>query len=287
MFGGVDFLIVRIESPSSSEIPDNVERSEYAFSTEDARFLSEEVDSRIVSVSDPEELIVDIVRSEAALDSPSDEGAKPISCLCAPQWMSGIDVSLNTISSSLSRTSRAGGRIIGALLSMLRTSSTMWGMARNASSSCSKDVFSSDSSQLSTLSRLAWNEESVLEFFPPVVIFCFEVLYFTKSWGFFFSMNVMISTKTQPKEKISAFSVSCTRERGLGVGFVRLNPKLKPEKSPVGAFVSFWRCELLLFEDPDELLLMIDACFVIGDSGGGSTELGSNAEGSMWVSGAL
>jgi hypothetical protein len=88
-------------------------------------------------------------------------------------------------------------------------------------------------------------------------------------------MNVMISMKTHPKEKMSAFSVSCTRERAFGVGLVvRLNPKLKPEKSAVGAFVSFWRCEPLLLEDPDELLLTIEACLVVGTTGGGAAMFG-------------
>jgi hypothetical protein len=92
-------------------------------------------------------------------------------------------------------------------------------------------------------------------------------------------MNVMISRKTQPSEKISAFSVSCVRERALeDVGLARLNPKLNPEKSVVGALVSFWRCELLLVEEPDELLLMIEACLllVLGTIGDGAVALGSN-----------
>jgi hypothetical protein len=88
MKGGVGRSIVRIESPSSSEISDSAERSEYEFSMEDIAVLSEAVDIRIVSVSEVVELIedmVDIVRSEAALESPSEDAARPISCLCAPQ----------------------------------------------------------------------------------------------------------------------------------------------------------------------------------------------------------
>jgi hypothetical protein len=84
----------------------------------------------------------------------------------------------------------------------------------------------------------------------------------------------MISMKTQPREKTSAFSVSWTRERAFGVGLVvRLNPKLNPEKSAVGDFVSFWRCEPLLFEDPEELLLTMEACLAVGITGGGAAIL--------------
>jgi hypothetical protein len=108
-----------------------------------------------VSVSEAEELIVDIVRSEAALESPSEDVARPISCLCAPQWISGIDVSVNIMSRILSRTSRAVGRTTGALLSMLRTRLRMGGIARKASSSCSKDAFSRFSIHVSIFSRLA------------------------------------------------------------------------------------------------------------------------------------
>lgn len=57
--------------------------------------LIEDVDSRIVSASDAE-LIVDIVRSDATLEALSepevDDPARPKSCLCAPQWISGIEV---------------------------------------------------------------------------------------------------------------------------------------------------------------------------------------------------
>lgn len=90
-------------------------------------------------------------------------------------------------------------------------------------------------------------------------------------------MNVIISTKTQPKENMSAFSVSCTRERGLGAGFVLLKPKLNPEKSVVGALVSFCRCEPLLLEDPDELLLMMEVCRVLGTTGEGAAPLDSDS----------
>ena len=59
----------------------------------------EDVDKRIVSASEPEleiELIVDIVRSDAILDALSEsereDAPMPRSCLCAPQWISGIAV---------------------------------------------------------------------------------------------------------------------------------------------------------------------------------------------------
>jgi hypothetical protein len=55
----------------------------------------EEVDTRIVSASDPE-LTVDMVRSDATLDARSDpevdDPAFARSCLCAPQWTSGMVV---------------------------------------------------------------------------------------------------------------------------------------------------------------------------------------------------
>lgn len=194
---------------------------------------------------------------------------------------------LQRISSSLSRTSRADGRTIGALLSILRIRLRMCGTARNASSSYSQDAFSSIVIHVSSLSRLAWNEVSVRELLPPMVIFCFKVLCLTNSWGFFLSMNDRISRYTQPKEKISAFSVSCTRERGFGIGFVLLKPKLNPANSVVGTLVNFCRCELLLFEDPDELLLMIDACRVLGTIGAGAAASGSKfCAREAWASGA-
>jgi hypothetical protein len=86
MNGGVGPSIVLIESPSFSEISDNVDRSEYELMIDVIPVASEAVDIRIVSVSEVAELIVDIVRSEAALeDTPSDDVAIPISYLCAPQ----------------------------------------------------------------------------------------------------------------------------------------------------------------------------------------------------------
>jgi hypothetical protein len=60
---------------------------EYAFNIDDTPVSSEEVDSRMVLVSEASELFVDIVdivdmlRSETALDSPSEDAAIPISCL--------------------------------------------------------------------------------------------------------------------------------------------------------------------------------------------------------------
>jgi hypothetical protein len=88
MNGGLGLFIVRIESLSSSEISVIIDWSEYAFRIDDTPVSSEEVDNRIVLVSEAKELdidivvdIVDIVRSEAALESPSEDGANPISCL--------------------------------------------------------------------------------------------------------------------------------------------------------------------------------------------------------------
>jgi len=198
------------------------------------------VDDRIVSVS-LSELIVDMVRSDTTLDALSEpeDGAMPMSCLCAPQWTSDIDVNFQRMSRSWSRTSRADGRSTGSLLSMRRTRLSMCGTARNASSSYSQAALASIIIQVSSLSRFAWNDVSVLELLPPIEIFCFDVLCLTKSCGFFFSIKDMISRKTQPKEKTSAFSLSCTRERGLGLVFTRLNPKLNPAKSAVGDFVNF------------------------------------------------
>lgn len=191
--------------------------------------------------------------------------------------MSGIEVSLRRMSRILSRTSRAAGRNIGARLSMLRMMFKIGGIARKASSSCSNEAFSIRPIQVSILSRFAWKDESVREIFPPMVTFCLDVRYFTKSVGFFLSMNVMISKNTQPREKTSAFSVSWTLDRGLGTGFIFLKPKLKPEKSVVGTLVSFCLCELLLFEEPDELLLMIEACLVLGTMGAGAAPVSAGA----------
>jgi hypothetical protein len=81
MCGGVGLSIVRMESASESETPDRVARSEYESSIDVMPVTSDEVDIRIVSVSESVELIVDIVRSEAALESPSEDGANAISCL--------------------------------------------------------------------------------------------------------------------------------------------------------------------------------------------------------------
>tara|TARA_R110002003_G_scaffold111_17_gene9528 strand:- start:3302 stop:3742 length:441 start_codon:yes stop_codon:yes gene_type:complete len=84
-YGGVGPSTVRIEAPSSSSsLSPKGDRSEYEFRIEDTLVVLEEVDSRMVSVSDAKELvvelIVDIVRSDAALDAESDV-AKPMSCL--------------------------------------------------------------------------------------------------------------------------------------------------------------------------------------------------------------
>lgn len=173
-----------MEAPSSSSIPARVARSKYELAIELVRAI-DEVDKRIVSASELHELIVDIVRSDAALDalpeSERDDAPIPASCLCAPQWISGMDVQLKRISYSLSRTSRAEGRTTGALLSMLRTRAKIWGIARKASSSCSNDAFSKLFIQVSTLSRFAWKEESMREFLPPVLIFDLVDLCLTKS----------------------------------------------------------------------------------------------------------
>jgi hypothetical protein len=118
--GGVDCSIVRIDALSSSSIPYNVVRSEYEFRIEFTRVIL----LRIVSASELLELIVDIVRSDAILEalveSEYEDAAMPMSCLCAAQWISGIDVSLKRISKIFLRTSCAAGRTMGALLSILR-----------------------------------------------------------------------------------------------------------------------------------------------------------------------
>ena len=62
---------------------------------------------------------------------------------------------------------------------------------------------------------------------------------------------------------MSAFSVSFIRDRGFGMGFDLLNPKLKPERSFVGDFVNFCRCDPLLFDDPAELLLATEGLRVL------------------------
>ena len=86
MNGGVGPFIVLIESPSSSDISDSGARSEYELIIEVIPVASEAVDIRIVSASELSELIVDIVRSDAALEeTPSEDVAIPISYLCAPQ----------------------------------------------------------------------------------------------------------------------------------------------------------------------------------------------------------
>lgn len=96
-----------------------VRSEEYECNTEFTR-VKDVVDDRIVSVS-LSELMVDMVRSDVTLDARPDpeDGAMPISCLCAPQWTSAIDVNLLRMSKSLSRTSRADGRSTGDLLSIL------------------------------------------------------------------------------------------------------------------------------------------------------------------------
>ena len=87
-------LVVRIDASSSSEMPDSVVRSEYEAASE-LTLVIEDAEKRIVSASEPE-LKVDMVRSEAMLDRRSepefDDVASPMSCLCAPQWTSGIEV---------------------------------------------------------------------------------------------------------------------------------------------------------------------------------------------------
>jgi hypothetical protein len=86
MNDGLGRPVLRSESLSSSDISDKVERSEYELIKVDIPVLSEAVDMRIVSVSDAVELIVDMVRSEAALeDIPSEDATTPTSYLCAPQ----------------------------------------------------------------------------------------------------------------------------------------------------------------------------------------------------------
>lgn len=81
MNGGSGPSIVRMEAASDSDMSDSVARSEYESSIDVKPVASDEVDIRIVSVSESVELMVDIVRSEAALESPSEEGANAMSCL--------------------------------------------------------------------------------------------------------------------------------------------------------------------------------------------------------------
>src|SRR5690242_10596804 len=181
--------------------------------------------------------------------------------------MSGMVVCVARISSSLSRTFRAFGRPLGVVLSISLISVKIYGMARNASSSCSHDAFSSMTIQLSILSRFAWKLESVRLLLPPVLLRCFVVRCLMKSWGFFFSMKLMISKNTQANENMSAFSVSCTLDRGFGAGFVFRNPKLNPLKSFVGALDNFLPKEPLLADDPDELLLATEVCRAFATTG--------------------
>lgn len=100
-------------------------------------------------------------------------------------------------------------------------------------------------------------------------------------------MKLMISRNTQPSEKMSAFSVSCTLERGFGTGFVFRKPKLNPLKSFVGALDSFFPNEPLLLDDPDELLLATEVCRVLAMTGGCDEALESRDAGFACVSGAL
>jgi hypothetical protein len=168
---------------------------------------------------------------------------------------------------------------------MARIKTKIWGTARNASSSCSNDAFSRISIHESTFSMFAWNDESVLELLPPVLIFCFDDRCLMNSCGFFFSIKVTISKNTQPMEKMSAFSVSCTRDRGFAAAFVRLKPNLKPEKSVVGALAALFPCEPPLSEDPDERLLAVEA-FRAAITGAGVWGLASKGLNRTCASGA-
>lgn len=138
--------------------------------------------------------------------------------------------------------------------------------------------------QVSTLSRLRWNEESVRLLLLPVLAFCFDERCFTNSCGFFFNMKLIISRYTQARENISAFSVSCTLDRGFCMGFIFRNPKLNPLKSFVGALESFLLPEPLLLDDPDELLLATEMCRGLVPTGAGAE---ASASGDVCVSGAL
>jgi hypothetical protein len=102
MYDIASCLVVRIDASSSSEMPESVVRSEYELDI-DPTLVKDDAEKRIVSASEPEaELtvdmvdIVDMVRSDAMLDRRSepefDDAVSPISCLCAPQWTSGIEV---------------------------------------------------------------------------------------------------------------------------------------------------------------------------------------------------
>lgn len=238
--GTVGIPTVRTEAPSSSsnsDTPDNVELlSEYEFRIEETRVEDEvevdKVDKRIVSESESvlelililiEEMVededmeqrkedIDDAVSDAVIDDALSESelevASPMSCLCVLQCMSGIAVNFTRILRSTSRTSLALGRRLGAVLSIFLIRVKICGTARKASSSGSKEASSIIFIQVSIFSRLAWNEESVREFFPPKFIFCFEDRCFVNSCGFFFIMKVKISKKIQPRENTSAFSVS-------------------------------------------------------------------------------
>lgn len=95
-------------------------------------------------------------------------------------------------------------------------------------------------------------------------------------------MKLTISRYTQARENISAFSVSCTLDRGFCTGFIFRNPKLNPLKSLVGALESFLVPEPLLLDDPEELLLATETC-----RGPVPTVVDAEASGDVCVSGAL
>ena len=106
MGAGVDLPTVYVDasSSSSSDIPDSVERSVYEFRIEDTRILEEVVEKRMVSASELAVEMVDIVdivdtedgRREDIVEARSEpeleDVATPMSCLCAPQCTSGIEV---------------------------------------------------------------------------------------------------------------------------------------------------------------------------------------------------
>jgi hypothetical protein len=124
----------------------------------------EDVDSRMVSASEDAD---DDAREEPEIDEarlefvhpPSEpdleDGAGAISCLNEPQWMSVTVVYSSKISRSCDRTSLALGRMCAFLLSMVRTSIRICGIATNSSCSNADAEFSRSFIHDSILSMLA------------------------------------------------------------------------------------------------------------------------------------
>jgi hypothetical protein len=130
-YGGTGFTIVNIDalsSSSSSRISASVERSEYEFSIEETRTVEEVEDVVVLLASELmldelDEVDIEEARKEDTDDARSEpevDVAAPMSCLCARQWMSGMDVKLSRFSRTRSRTSLALGRRWGFLPSIPR-----------------------------------------------------------------------------------------------------------------------------------------------------------------------